>query len=74
MKAVIQRVKHASVTIDGNLYSKIGHGLLVLFFVVGVIKTCGSFADLKRPEAALKGCTLFTEKELAQKQDRKSVV
>lgn len=33
MKAVIQRVKHASVTIDGNLYSKIGHGLLVLFCV-----------------------------------------
>ena len=33
MKAVLQRVKHASVTIDGNLYSKIGHGLLVLFCV-----------------------------------------
>ena len=33
MKAVIQRVKHASVTIDGNLYSKIGHGLLVLYCV-----------------------------------------
>lgn len=32
----------------------IGYALLVLFFVVGVIKTCGSFADLKRPEAALK--------------------
>ena len=28
--------------------------MLVLFFVVGVVKTCGSFADLKRPEAALK--------------------
>jgi hypothetical protein len=32
----------------------IGYALLVLFFVVGVVKTCGSFADLKRPEAALK--------------------
>lgn len=31
MKAVIQRVKHASVTIDGSLYSEIGNGLLVLF-------------------------------------------
>ena len=32
----------------------IGLGLLVLFFVVGVVKTCGSFAELKRPEVALK--------------------
>ena len=28
--------------------------LLVLFFVVGVMKTCGSFAEFKRPELALK--------------------
>lgn len=32
----------------------IGLALLVLFFVVGVIKTCGSFADVKKPEHALK--------------------
>ena len=32
----------------------IGIALLVLFFVLGVIKTCGSFAEIKRPEAALK--------------------
>ncbi len=32
----------------------IGYGLLVLFFAVGVVKTCSSFADLKRPEAAFK--------------------
>ncbi|MDR1408762.1 MAG: hypothetical protein LBJ12_00505 [Oscillospiraceae bacterium] len=32
----------------------IGMGLLVLFFVVGVIKTCGSFAEVKKPEHALK--------------------
>ena len=31
----------------------IGLALLVLFFVVGVMKTCGSFAELKRPEHAL---------------------
>ena len=32
----------------------IGTGLLVLFFVVGVVKTCGSFAELKKPEHAVK--------------------
>ena len=30
MRVVIQRVQHASVTIDGNLKSKIGKGLLLL--------------------------------------------
>ena len=30
MRAVIQRVSHASVTIDGSVKSKIEHGLLVL--------------------------------------------
>lgn len=28
----------------------IGYALLVLFFVAGVVKTCGSFTELKRPE------------------------
>lgn len=32
----------------------IGLALLVLFFVVGVVKTCGSFSDVKKPEHALK--------------------
>lgn len=32
----------------------IGLALLVLFFVIGVMKTCGSFAEVKRPETALK--------------------
>jgi len=39
MKALIQRVKEASVTIDGVLYSKISAGLLVL---LGVEKSDGS--------------------------------
>jgi len=30
MRTVIQRVSEASVTIDGNIYSKIGHGLMIL--------------------------------------------
>ncbi len=32
----------------------IGYSLLVLFFVVGVMKTCGNFAEMKRPEIAIK--------------------
>jgi len=32
----------------------IGLGLLVLFFVMGVMKTMGSFAEAKRPEVAVK--------------------
>lgn len=31
-----------------------GYALLVLFFLVGVVKTCGSFTEIKRPEQALK--------------------
>lgn len=32
----------------------IGLALLVLFFVAGVVKTCGSFTEVKKPEHALK--------------------
>ena len=32
----------------------VGLALVVLFFFMGVMKTCGSFADLKRPEVAIK--------------------
>ncbi len=41
------------VQIHGALQA-IGYALLVLFFVVGVVKTCGSFAEVKRPEHAVK--------------------
>ena len=39
--------------IHGTLQA-IGYGLLVLFFAVGVMKTCGSFVEVKKPEHALK--------------------
>ena len=41
------------VQIHGALQA-IGYALLVLFFVVGVVKTCGSFTEVKRPEHVLK--------------------
>ena len=39
--------------VNGALQA-IGYGLLVLFFAVGVVRTCGSFAEARRPETALK--------------------
>lgn len=50
------------VSIHGALQA-IGYALLVLFFVVGVVKTCGSFAEVKKPEHALK---LFVRFALAK--------
>lgn len=41
------------VTINGAVQA-IGLALLVLFFVVGVVHTCGSFTEVKKPEHALK--------------------
>lgn len=41
------------VGIHGALQA-IGYGLLVLCFTTGVVKTCGSFVEAKRPEQALK--------------------
>ena len=41
------------LNIHGTIQA-IGYALLVLFFVVGVMKTCGSFAEVKKPEHALK--------------------
>ncbi len=32
----------------------IGYALLVIFFVMGVVKTCGSFTELRKPEQVLK--------------------
>ena len=50
------------VNIHGGLQA-IGYALLVLFFVVGIMKTCGSFAELKKPEHAVK---LFVRFALAK--------
>lgn len=47
-----------TTAIHGTLQA-IGYALLVLFFVIGIIKTCGSYAELKRPEAAVKTFVRF---------------
>ncbi|EDN78975.1 hypothetical protein RUMGNA_00485 [Mediterraneibacter gnavus ATCC 29149] len=44
--------------INGAL-TAIGYGLLVLFFSAGIVKTCGSFTDMKKPEHALKAFIRF---------------
>ena len=41
------------LNIHGALQA-IGYALLVLFFTMGVMKTCGSFAELKKPEQTVK--------------------
>ena len=43
----------AIVNVHGALQA-VAYALLVLFFVVGVVKTCGSFVEVKKPEHALK--------------------
>ena len=37
----------------------IGYGLLVLFFAVGIVRTCASYADMKKPEHAVKAFIRF---------------
>ena len=49
------------VNIHGGVQA-IALALLVLFFVVGVMKTCGSFAEVKKPEHALKLFIRFGER------------
>ena len=51
------------VSINGALQG-VGLSLLVLFFVVGVMKTCGSFAEVKKPEHAVKLFVRFIAKDV----------
>lgn len=41
-------------------YKQYGLALLVIFFLVGVIKTCNSFSEIKKPEHAFKLFLRFT--------------
>ena len=55
---------HIIVNINDGLKA-VGYALLVLFFVMGVMKTCGSFAELKKPELAVKCLVRFVLAEAA---------
>ena len=46
------------MNINGGLKA-IGYGLLVLFFAAGLVKTCGSFTDMKKPEHVVKAFIRF---------------
>lgn len=43
----------AILTIHGTVQA-IGLSLLVLFFLIGMVKTCGSFVEVKKPEVVFK--------------------
>lgn len=52
------------VEIHGGLQA-VGYALLVLFFLTGVMKTCGSFAEVRRPEHALRLFVRFAASKAA---------
>ena len=51
------------VNINGAVQA-IGLALLVLFFVIGMVRTCGSFTEVKKPEHALKLFMLLQKERL----------
>jgi D-tyrosyl-tRNA(Tyr) deacylase len=59
MRVVIQRVSEASVTIDGNLFSGIGQGLLVL---VG-IESADTHSSLEKLCSKIVNMRIFSDSE-----------
>ena len=59
MRAVIQRVKHSSVTVDGNILGEIGNGLLVL---LGVTHT-DTEKEVNWLAAKVKDLRIFEDEE-----------
>ena len=59
MKALIQRVKQASVTIDGELYSSINNGMLVL---LGVMKD-DTIENAQKLAQKLIGLRIFEDEQ-----------
>ena len=58
------RVWSVILSINDGLKA-VGYALLVIFFVMGVVKTCGSFTELRKPEQVLKCFVRFTLAEAA---------
>ena len=54
LSEIWQLITQSPQDFKGGAIQAIGYALLVLFFVVGVVKTCGSFVEVKKPEHALK--------------------
>ena len=59
MRAAIQRVKHSSVTVDGNILGEIGNGLLVL---LGVTHT-DTEKEVNWLAAKVKDLRIFEDEE-----------
>lgn len=59
MRAVIQRVKHSSVTVDGKIIGEIGNGLMVL---LGVTHTDGE-KEMNWLAAKIKDLRIFEDAE-----------
>ena len=59
MKVVIQRVSHASVTVDGNVVGKIDKGFLLL---VGFTQS-DTEAEIKKVADKLSGLRIFEDEQ-----------
>jgi D-tyrosyl-tRNA(Tyr) deacylase len=59
MRAVIQRVSEASVTVEGNLISKIGPGILAL----AAVSTSDTLKDIKWMADKICGIRIFSDSE-----------
>lgn len=59
MRVVVQRVSHASVSIDGKIHASIGRGLLIL---MGVCET-DTPADAEWLSAKIAGMRIFSDTE-----------
>lgn len=52
------------LTVHSSLQA-VGFALLVLFFLLGIMKTCGSLTELRRPESVLKAFVRFAAAKAA---------
>ncbi|MBP6214593.1 MAG: D-tyrosyl-tRNA(Tyr) deacylase [Chitinophagaceae bacterium] len=69
MRAVIQRVSKASVTIDGNVYSQIGNGLLVLMG----IEDADTLDDIQWLSSKIVNLRIFDDAEGVMNESVKAI-